>query len=137
MVNDKSFTGPHKIRSYVYDLHYQIRWETWHQQPVLTPAMQAGLRQRLNILAPQHAITLEALTMDASQVELQVSAPPKISVTVMVKILKGVAGKWLLLHFPNIKSQIDHHHLWSPTTEVRSIALAPQWWQPVGKSPER
>src|SRR5699024_1430405 len=53
---------------------------------------------------------------------LLISAKPKVSVTVMVKKLKGITGKWLFQAFPDeMRKYFWHSHIWSPNYYVGSV----------------
>lgn len=50
-----------------------------------------------------------------------VSAPPKISVTDIVRYLKGISGRFLFLEFPEIKDKLWNGHLWNDSYFVETV----------------
>ena len=50
---------------------------------------------------------------EQDQVHCFVSAPPKMSVTQIVKYLKGISGNGLLKEFPEIRKSLWNGHLWN------------------------
>ena len=50
-----------------------------------------------------------------------VSAPPKISVSYIVKMLKGITGRKLFEQFPEIKTQLWKGELWNHSYYVESV----------------
>ena len=50
-----------------------------------------------------------------------VSAPPKTSVSYITKMLKGITGRKLLEHFPEIKQQLWKGELWNHSYYVETI----------------
>ena len=49
-----------------------------------------------------------------------VSAPPKVSIPEMVRVLKCVSARLLFEEFPGIKKQLWGGHLWSEGYAVRT-----------------
>ena len=50
-----------------------------------------------------------------------VSAPPKLSITAIVKYLKGISGRKLLEHFPNLRNELWKGELWNHSYYVETI----------------
>jgi putative transposase len=50
-----------------------------------------------------------------------VSAPPKISITQIVKYLKGISGNRLLEEFPELRKSLWKGHLWNGSYFVETI----------------
>jgi putative transposase len=62
-------------------------------------------------------------------IHLLVTAPPKISVTNIVRVLKGVSARQLFIRFPELKRRhwkIADRHLWSPSYFAESIGTTNQ-----------
>lgn len=114
-------TEPIKGRSYVYDLHYHLVWVTKYQNRALTPEIQVRLKEKLLDIAKENEIAIEAMEIMPNHVHLLVSAKPRTSVTVMVKKLKGITGKWLFERFPELRRSFWHGHVWSPSYYVGSV----------------
>lgn len=49
------------------------------------------------------------------------SAPPKISISQIVKILKGTSAKLLFIEFPELKKTLYKNALWNPSYYVETI----------------
>lgn len=59
-----------------------------------------------------------------NHVHILISAPPTVSVTVMVKKLKGITAKWLFATFPDLMHEkFWDGHIWSPSYYAGSIGV--------------
>ena len=50
-----------------------------------------------------------------------VSAPPKLSITAIVKYLKGISGRKLFERFPEIRNQLWKGELWNHSYYVETV----------------
>ncbi|MFQ9394253.1 MAG: IS200/IS605 family transposase [Lachnospiraceae bacterium] len=50
-----------------------------------------------------------------------VSAPPKLSITAIVKYLKGITGRKLFERFPEIRNQLWKGELWNHSYYVETV----------------
>lgn len=114
---------PIKGRSYVYDLHYHLVWVTKYREKAFnSDEIINALKNKLLEIADENEITIEAMEIMPNHVHLLVSAKPKMSVTIMVKKLKGITGKWLFRAFPReMKQHFWHGHIWSHSYYVGSV----------------
>lgn len=57
-----------------------------------------------------------------NHVHVLISVKPKVSVTVIVKKLKGITGKWLFQTYPQkMNKYFWHGHIWSHSYYVGSV----------------
>ena len=63
---------------------------------------------------------LAARVHDGDHVHLFVSAPPKMSIPVMVSVFKCVSAQLLFEEFPELKLRLWGGHLWSEGYAVRT-----------------
>ena len=70
---------------------------------------------------------LVARVHDADHVHLFVSAPPKMSILMMVSVFKCVSAKLLFEEFPELKLRLWGGHLWSEGYAVRTAGVVPSW----------
>lgn len=123
MINFKNeITEPLKGRSYTYDLHYHLVWVTKYRERAFSPEMQDALKNKLQEIANDKGYTIQAVEVSENHVHLLISAKPFVSITVMIKTLKGITGKWLWQEYPNeMTKHFCHHHIWSPSYYVGSV----------------
>ena len=112
-------------RTSVYNLNYHIIWRTKYRNQVINPAISARLKDILYDIAAEYGFTISHLEVGLDDhIHLMVSAPPKLSVTNIVRWLKGTSARLLFLEFPELKKSYwkkEDRHLWAPSYFVESI----------------
>lgn len=123
MVDFKNeITEPLKGRSYTYDLHYHLVWVTKYRERAFSPQIQEALKNKLQEIANDKGYTIQAVEVLENHVHLLISAKPFVSITVLIKTLKGITGKWLWQEYPNeMAKHFWHHHIWSPSYYAGSV----------------
>ena len=58
---------------------------------------------------------------EGEHVQCFVSAPPKLSITAIVKYLKGISGRKLFERFPEIRNQLWKGELWNHSYYVETV----------------
>ena len=58
---------------------------------------------------------------EGDHVHCFVSAPPKLSITAIVKYLKGISGRKLFERFPEIRNQLWKGKLWNHSYYVETV----------------
>lgn len=66
-----------------------------------------------NPLRKKEFTVIDCKVGEQDHVHCFVSAPPKMSVTQIVKYLKGISGNGLLKEFPEIRKSLWNGHLWN------------------------
>ena len=78
----------------------------------------------LKMIAANHGFQLLAARVhDADHVHLFVSAPPKLCIPEMVRVLKCNSAKSLFEEFPMLKVKLWGGHLWSEGYAVRTAGV--------------
>ena len=114
--------NPIKGRSYVYDLHYHIVWVTKYRECAFDESIQNSLKNKLLEIANENDYKIEALEIMPNHVHVLISAKPKVSITVIVKKLKGITGKWLFQTYPQeMNKHFWHGHIWCHSYYVGSV----------------
>lgn len=101
-------------RTCVYNLNYHIVWCVKYRRKALTPEIEERLYEILRETAAEKGFEMvecRAGLMD--HVHCLVSAPPSLSVTQIVKYLKGISGRLLLKEFPDLRAVLFRGQLWS------------------------
>ena len=87
-------------RTCVYNINYHIVWCVKYRRKVLSPDICSRLYELLPLIANEKGFTVVCCKAgDEDHVHCFVSAPPKLSVTQIVKYLKGISGNTLLKEF--------------------------------------
>ncbi|MDR3271587.1 MAG: IS200/IS605 family transposase [Peptococcaceae bacterium] len=117
-------------RTSVYNLNYHIIWGTKYRNKVLQGKVEKDLKQILLQIAEEHELTIAHMEVGLDDhIHLLVSAPPKLSVTNIVRWLKGISARLLFLRHPELKQAYwkkTDRHLWSPSYFVESIGTTNQ-----------
>lgn len=58
---------------------------------------------------------------DGNHIHCFVSAPPKISVSYIAKMLKGIIGRKLFYYYPEVKNKLRKGILWNHSYYVETI----------------
>lgn len=112
-------------RTSVYNLNYHIIWGTKYRNKVLKGNVERELKQSLKKIALKYGFSIPHMEIGKDDhVHLLVSAPPKLSVTNIVRWLKGISAKELFEKCPELQQSYwkkQKRHLWSPSYYVESI----------------
>jgi putative transposase len=115
------------VRTSVYSLNYHIVWRTKYRKPCLWGEIASELKIILNDIASRKGFSIPHLEIGKDDhIHVLVSAPPKTSVSEIVKWLKGESSLELFRAFPEeLKvyywDNEKERHLWSPGYFVESI----------------
>ncbi|MCC2255963.1 IS200/IS605 family transposase [Ruminococcus sp. CLA-AA-H200] len=101
-------------RTCVYNINYHIVWCVKYRRKVLTPTISSRLQELTHAIAADKGFTVVKCKVgDNDHVHCFVSAPPKLSVTQIVKYLKGISGNTLLKEYPEIRESLWKGQLWN------------------------
>lgn len=101
-------------RTCVYNINYHLIWCTEYRRKVLSEKISERLYELLKEIGDEKGFTVaEAKVGEEDHVHCFVSAPPKYSVTDIVRWLKGISGRHLLMEFPEISQKLWKGHLWN------------------------
>ena len=96
----------------VYDLKYHIVWITKYRKPIL----RGEIGKRVRELVRQTCASLEVYIVKGhvskDHVHLLVSVPPKLSVSELVKRLKGRSSRKMLEEFGELRKVYWGRHLY-------------------------
>ena len=109
-------------RTSVYNINYHIIWCVKYRRKVLTEEISKTLYEILEATANKNGFSVEKVKVgEMDHVHCFVSAPPKISVSFIVKSLKGSSGYLLMNQFPELRKHLWKNKLWSGSYFVESI----------------
>ena len=102
-------------RGSVFSLKYHIVWCTKYRKPVLTDALADDCKRFLQQVADDYNFVIDTMEVMPEHVHLLVDCTPSLSVSDMLKLLKGNTARWLFIKHPEIKSSLYGGHLWNPS----------------------
>lgn len=101
-------------RTCVYNINYHIVWCVKYRRKVLKPQICNRLYELVQSIADEKGFSVvEFKVGEGDHVHCFVSAPPKLSISQIVKYLKGISGKILLKEYPELKKFLWKGHLWN------------------------
>ncbi len=96
----------------VYQLQVHIVWSTKYRYSVLRGDIQVRCRDLLRQTCDTLDIEILKGVVSKDHIHLHVSYPPKLSVSDLVKRLKGRSAKLLLSEYSELKRRYYGGHLW-------------------------
>ncbi len=109
-------------RTCVYNVKYHLIWCTKYRKKVLINDIEDRLYEIINEICKDKSITLiECKIGEGDHIHCFVSAAPKLSITAIIKYLKGISGIKLLKEFPELRKQLWKGELWSGSYFVETI----------------
>ena len=109
-------------RTCVYNINYHVVWSVKFRRKILTKEVEEYLKTLVFQIAEDKGFTVHLFeTGEGDHVHCFVSAPPKMSVTNIVKYLKGITGRKLSERFPEIRGKLWKGELWNHSYYVETI----------------
>ena len=109
-------------RTCVFNINYHIVWSTKYRKKVLTPEIESRLKEILFNVAQEKGFELAEIEVGTKDhVHIFVSAIPKISISYIVKMMKGISGRLLLKEYPELSKELWKGELWNPSYYVETI----------------
>ena len=112
-----------KGRTSVYNINYHIIWCIKYRRKVITPEIENRLYKILNDIAKERGFEIvKAKVGEGDHIHVFVSAPPKYSVSQIVKWLKGITGRLIMKEFHDeIYNKLWTGHFWNGSYFVETI----------------
>lgn len=112
----------HHARTCVYNINYHIIWCVKYRRKVLRENISQRLYSILGDIATEKGFEIpDCKVGDMDHVHCFVTAKPLISITQIVKYLKGISGLRILTEFPDLRELLWKGQLWSPSYFVETI----------------
>lgn len=109
-------------RTSVCNINYHIVWSVKYRRKVLTRAVEEDLRQVIFDTAIENHFRVQLCEVgEADHVHCFVTAPPTLSVTQIVKYLKGISARRLFILHPEIREKLWHGVLWNHSYYAETI----------------
>jgi len=97
----------------VYDLKFHLVWITKYRKPVLFGNVATRLRDLVREICKSMDVEILKGHVSKDHVHLLVSVPPYISVSELIKRVKGKTSRKLLSENRNLMKQFWGRHLWA------------------------
>ncbi len=94
-------------RTCVCNINYHMVWSVKYRRKILNQDIEEYLQKLVQQIAEDKGFTVHLFECgEGDHVHCFVSAPPKLSITAIVKYLKGISGRKLFERFPKIRNQL-------------------------------
>lgn len=109
-------------RTCVYNVNYHVVWSVKYRRKIITLQIEQELKQWALEVAREKGFVLHFFESgNGDHIHCFVSAHPKISITYIVKMLKGILGRRLFYYHPEIKDVLYSGELWNHSYYVETI----------------
>lgn len=109
-------------RTSVCNINYHMVWSVKHRQRIITPEIESFLKATAQDIAADKGFTVHLFEAgDGDHIHCFVSAPPKLSITNIVKYLKGITGRKLFEAYPDLRAKLWKGELWNHSYYVETI----------------
>ena len=109
-------------RTSVCNINYHMVWSVKYRRKILTPEVEAYLKQPVREIAQSKSFTVQLFECgEQDHIHCFVTAPSKLSVTDIVKYLKGITGRKLFETYPDLKSKLWRGELWNHSYYCETI----------------
>ena len=109
-------------RTCVYNVNYHIVWSTKYRRKVLNSKIETRLKEILIQVSKEKEFTIHEMEVgECDHIHLFISAHPKVSISYIVKMSKGISGRLLMKEFPEITKHLWNGELWNPYYYVETI----------------
>lgn len=108
-------------RTCVYNVNYHIVWSVKYRRAVLKGEIDEALKEMFDQIAAEKNFTINTMEVMPDHVHIFVSSHPKLSPSYIVKMLKGISGRWLMMRYPELKQQLWKGHLWNSSFYIETI----------------
>ena len=109
-------------RTSVCNINYHVVWSVKYRRKVLDTEVELYLKDLVCQIATDKGFTVQLFECgECDHVHCFVTAPPKLSVTDIVKYLKGITGRKLFERFPAIRQKLWKGELWNHSYYCETI----------------
>ena len=115
--------GYRKSSHAVYRCEYHFVWVPKYRFHVLVSEIKPRLKQLLTELCEWLDITIIEGAICSDHIHLYVSAPPKLSPSHVMKVLKGKSAEQLRKEFPDLGKRYWGLHLWARGYFVYTVGI--------------
>ncbi len=97
----------------VYDLKYHIVWITKYRKPVMRGEIAERLRDLIREICKSKDVEIIKGHISKDHVHIFVSVPPHISISQLVKSIKGKSSRKLMMEYKRLSRAFWGRHLWA------------------------
>ena len=109
-------------RTSVCNINYHMVWSVKYRRKILTIEIEDYLKNLVQEIANDKGFTVQLFEcVEQDHIHCFVTAPPTLSVTNIVKYLKGIIGRKLYETYPEIRQKLWRGELWNHSYYCETI----------------
>ena len=109
-------------RTCVYNVNYHVVWSVKYRHKIITEEIEQSMKQWAVEIAKDKGFTVHLFEAgERDHIHCFVSAPPKHSISYIVKMLKGIIGRYTFQKYPELRQKLWKGVLWNHSYYVETI----------------
>ena len=109
-------------RTCVYNINYHMVWSVKYRRRILNKSIEAEMKQWVEEIADEKGFDVKLFEVgEQDHIHCFISVPPKISISYIAKMIKGILGRKLFYYHPEIKQKLYNGELWNHSYYVETI----------------
>jgi REP-associated tyrosine transposase len=96
-----------------YSQHVHVVWVTKYRKKVLTGEIALSARNKIREICKRNDVEIIKGHVSVDHVHLLVSMPPHLSISKMMKYIKGASSRKLLQEYKGLNKTFWGRHLWA------------------------
>jgi putative transposase len=114
----------YKKLSHIYKFEYHIVWVPKYRFRILTGVVKQLIEEDIRMLCEWKQCKLQEMSVRSDHIHLVLSIPPKVSISVMMGILKGKLAMKLFKSYPKMKQKpYLGNHFWARGYFVSTVGI--------------
>jgi putative transposase len=97
----------------VYDIKFHIVWITKYRKPILRGDIAKRLRDLIREICKSNDVEIIKGHVSRDHVHIFVSVPPHISVSQLVKSIKGKSSRKMMMEYKELSRAFWGRHMWA------------------------
>ena len=99
-------------------------WSVKCRRKVLSPEIEAYIQKLAVEIGMEKGFTVDMLEVgEQDHIHCFVSAHPKVSISYIVKMLKGISARRVFIQYPELKKQLRKGVLWNHSYYVETVGI--------------
>lgn len=109
-------------RTSVCNINYHIVWSVKYRRKILTAEIESYLKELAKEIGENKGFVVNLFECgEMDHIHCFISAPPKLSVTIIVKYLKGITGRKIFEKYPDLRQKLWKGQLWNHSYYCETI----------------
>src|SRR4030042_2726728 len=111
-----------RARHAVYDLKYHLGWTPKYRKKIFDDAeIREFVKEIFQGIADQYELEIDTMEVMEDHVHIFLEAPPRVSPSQIVQILKSISARETFKKFPSLQKILWNHEIWEDGYFVRSV----------------